>query len=297
MWFNHPELFNGYKDKEFPLLVKLISASENLSVQVHPNDDYALKKHNQLGKFECWYILNETKASSITLGVNVKNAQELKEVIENNKLENYLWDKKIEPNDLVVVEPGRVHAIHGGTFLLEVQESSDITYRLYDYNRLPKRQLHIEDSLNVIDYNNNKNLIFDFKQEDTFKNSHFNLYKLIIDGEQLYENKGFEIFYVISGNGSINNRKIAKGDTFILTSNIEKIEFKGNLELIAVIPKPKQKERLKMRKVALITGVVGQDGYYLTELLLEKNYEIHGIVQSMSQINNSALNKYLNNEN
>ncbi|HIT43667.1 TPA: GDP-mannose 4,6-dehydratase [Candidatus Avacholeplasma faecigallinarum] len=297
LWFNHPELFNGYKDKEFPLLVKLISASENLSVQVHPNDDYALKKHNQLGKFECWYILNETKASSITLGVNVKNAQELKEVIENNKLENYLWDKKIEPNDLVVVEPGRVHAIHGGTFLLEVQESSDITYRLYDYNRLPKRQLHIEDSLNVIDYNNNKNLIFDFKQEDTFKNSHFNLYKLIIDGEQLYENKGFEIFYVISGNGSINNRKIAKGDTFILTSNIERIEFKGNLELIAVIPKPKQKERLKMRKVALITGVVGQDGYYLTELLLEKNYEVHGIVQSMSQINNSALNKYLNNEN
>ena len=78
LWRKHPELFGDYPDKEFPLLLKLISAKDNLSVQVHPNDDYAIKTANSLGKFECWYILPETKATSVTLGVNVKNSIELR---------------------------------------------------------------------------------------------------------------------------------------------------------------------------------------------------------------------------
>lgn len=297
LWIKHPELFGDYPDKEFPLLLKLISAKENLSVQVHPNDDYALKKHNSLGKFECWYVLPETKADSVTLGVNVKNSVELKNVIDKGLIENFLINKEIEADDLVIVEPGRVHAIHGDTFVLETQESSDITYRLYDFNRLPKRELHIEDSLNVIDYNNDKNLIHRFKEEDTFKNYHFNLYKLHINGNTNYENKGFEIFYVVSGNGTINNEKIKKGDTFILTREHSKISFDGNLEIIAVIPKPKEKDRLKMRKVAFITGIVGQDGYYLTKLLLEKNYEVHGMIQSMNQFETSFMTEFKDNNN
>ena len=297
LWIKHPELFGDYPDKEFPLLLKLISAKENLSVQVHPNDDYALKKHNSLGKFECWYVLPETKADSVTLGVNVKNSVELKNVIDKGLIENFLINKEIEADDLVIVEPGRVHAIHGDTFVLETQESSDITYRLYDFNRLPKRELHIEDSLNVIDYNNDKNLIHRFKEEDTFKNNHFNLYKLHVNGNTKYENKGFEIFYVVSGNGTINNEKIKKGDTFILTREHSKISFDGNLEIIAVIPKPKEKDRLKMRKVAFITGIVGQDGYYLTKLLLEKNYEVHGMIQSMNQFETSFMTEFKDNNN
>ena len=297
LWGEHPELFGDYKDKEFPLLLKLISAKENLSVQVHPNDDYAIKKHNSLGKFECWYILPETKAKKVTLGVNVNNSVELKNVIDKGLIENFLVNKDIEPHDLIVVEPGRVHAIHGDSFVLETQESSDITYRLYDYNRIPRRELHIEDSLNVIDYNNEKNSIHHFKEEDAFKNNHFNLYKLNIEGKSFYENKGFEIFYVLGGNGTINGSKIKKGDTFILTSEHSKIEFGGNLEIIAVIPKPKEKDRLRMRKVALITGIIGQDGYYLTKLLLEKNYEVHGMVQSMNQYETSCMTEFGKNEN
>ena len=292
LWRKHPELFGDYPDKEFPLLLKLISAKENLSVQVHPNDDYAVKKHNSLGKFECWYVLPETKAKYVTLGVNVNNSVELKSVIDKGLIENFLINKEIQSDDLVVVEPGRVHAIHGDSFFLETQESSDITYRLYDFNRLPKRKLHIEDSLNVIDYNNDKNMIHSFKNEDTFKNSHFNLYKLHVESETVYENKGFEIFYVISGSGTINSTKIKKGDTFILTAEHSKIKFDGSLEIIAVIPKPKEKDRLKMRKVALVTGIIGQDGYYLTKLLLEKNYEVHGMVQSMNQFELSYMIKF-----
>jgi len=297
LWYNHPELFGGFEDKEFPLLLKLISSSEDLSVQVHPNDDYAIKRHNQLGKFECWYILPETKAKSCTSGVAVKNAFELKNVIKNGTLKQYLYDKPIKPGDLVVVEPGTVHAIHGDTFDLEVQESSNLTYRLFDYDRLPRRELHLEDSLNVIEYNNSNTMTLDFKNENTFKNSHFNLYKLLVNGKKAYENKGFEIFYVLNGEGKINDSLIKKGDAFILTSETEKIVFSGALELIAVIPKPKAKERLRMKKKALITGIVGQDGYYLTKLLLSKDYEVHGLVQNQSQILNSYLKEYLDNSN
>ena len=297
LWLKHPELFGDYPDKEFPLLLKLISAKENLSIQVHPNDNYALKKHNSLGKFECWYILPETKAKSVTLGVNVKNSIELQNVISKGLIENFLINKEIEADDLVIVEPGRVHAIHGDSFILETQESSDITYRLYDFNRLPKRELHIEDSLNVIDYNNEKNLIHRFKEDDSFENSHFNLDKLNINGTIKYENKGFRIFYVVSGEGTIEKEKIKKGDTFILTAEQEGVSFNGNLEIIAITPKPKEKDRLKMRKVALITGIVGQDGYYLTKLLLEKNYEVHGMVQSMNQYYSSYMIEFNDNPN
>lgn len=297
LWRKHPELFGDYPDKEFPLLLKLISSKDDLSVQVHPNDDYALKKHNSLGKFECWYVLPETTAKTVTLGVNAKNSVELKNIVDKNIIEEFLINKEIHPDDLVIVEPGRVHAIHGDTFVLETQESSDITYRLYDYNREPRRELHIEDSLNVIDYNNEKNLIHHFKDEDTFKNSHFNLYKLNVNGEVKYENKGFEIFYVVSGEGTINSTKIKKGDTFILTAEHSKIEFNGNLEIVAVIPKPKEKERMKMRKVAFITGIISQDGYYLAKLLLEQNYEVHGLIQSMNKYYSSYIYEFDSSEN
>ena len=295
LWTNYPELFDDFPSKEFPLLVKLISASENLSVQVHPNDDYALKTKNSLGKFECWYILPETTASSIILGVNAKNSMELKNIIDSNTIENFLIHKQIEKDDLIVVEPGTVHAIKGGTFLLEIQESSDITYRLYDYNREPKRELHIKDSLNVIDYNNKKNPVYKFKEEDTFKNKHFNIYKLFVNGSKKLEIKGFEAFYILNGIGKVNGLDIKKGDTFLITSDVNYIKFKGELEMISVITNAKYEEREKMRKVALITGITTQDGYYLTKLLLEKNYEVHGIVKS--NLSNLLYDEFASNEN
>lgn len=297
LWNKHPELFGNFPDKEFPLLIKLISSSSDLSVQVHPNDDYA-RQFNQYGKFECWYILPETKAKDIVLGINAKNALEVENMLKDNTVENYLINQPIKANDLVVVEPGTVHAIKANTFVLEVQEASDITYRLYDYNRLPKRELHIKDSLNVINYTNLRNNIYDFSKEDTLKNSHFNLYKLIVNGKTVYENKGFEIFYVLNGKGNIDGTNITKGNSFILTNNKEQFNISGdNLELIAVIPKPKGKERLNLRKIALITGIVGQDGYYLTDLLLSKGYEVHGIIQSKSQIYNDTIKKLTLNDN
>ncbi len=296
LWHSRPDLFGeiAYNEKEFPILVKLISASDDLSVQVHPSDEYALKRHNSLGKFECWYVLDENKATNVILGVNVKNSFELDKIIKDGTLEDYLIKKQIKKDDLIIIEPGTVHALQRDSFILEVQESSDLTYRLYDYDRKPCRQLHIEDSLNVIKYHNNKNEIHSFKNQDKFKNKHFDLDKIIIDKKMNYPKHGLTAFYVIKGEGNVNEIKIKKGDSFIATydKNETELIFDGKLEIIAIIPNKKGNERLKMRKVALITGIVGQDGLALTDLLLEKDYEIHGLIQSKSQLDNSNI-RYL----
>ena len=284
VYLNHPELFGENEEKEFPLLLKLISAGDDLSVQVHPNDDYALKTKNQLGKFECWYFLDENKASDAILGVNVKNALELKMVLEQGKIEDYLIKKNICNGDLAVITPGRVHALRKGSFILETQESSDITYRLYDYNRKPERELHIKDSLNVVDYDNETKIIYPFNKKSAYKSSHFDLVKYDISKHLTYTPDTYLICYVLDGKGILNNEyEVKKGDAFIITKG-EKTTLEGNATVMAIVPKKKEKERMKMRKVALITGLISQDGYYLSDLLLSKNYEVHGLIQTRSQM-------------
>ena len=297
LWANHPELFGNFDEKEFPLLLKLISSKEDLSIQVHPNDDYALKTKNSLGKFECWYVLPETKAKDVTVGINCKNAVELKKIIENNQIEDFLIKKEIKPGDLVVIDPGRVHAIHGNTFVLETQESSDITYRLYDFNREPKRELHIEDSLNVIRYDNDKNFIYDFSDNDRFKNENFNFEHVILKKPKKFHRQGFKIVYVLNGEAKLNDYTVKKGDTFIITEDEQELRFSGEVEIALITPRKSGKGRIKMRKRALITGIIGQDGYYLTKLLLDKGYEVHGLIQSQLSLNLSALKEFKTNEN
>lgn len=293
LWTSHKELFGDFNEKEFPILIKLISANQDLSLQVHPNDEYALKKHNKLGKFECWYVLPQNQAVDTIIGLNVKNAVELKKIIDNNQIEKFICKKKIKPNDLIVIEPGKIHALTKGSFVLEVQESSDITYRLYDFNRFPKRELNINDSLKVIDYNNKKNNIYDFTKPDIYKNKFFSFEKLIINGVSKITNESFKIIYILEGFGIINCSNVKKGDSLIITYEDDSINVEGNLTIIEITPKLKKEERLKVRKTALITGLVSQDGYYLSELLLDKGYEVHGIVQSENQLLSSKLNKYM----
>lgn len=145
---------------DFPVLIKIIDAKEDLSIQVHPDNEYAKKKGYKNGKYECWYILDKTKNNSLIKGFKNISKDEFKNAILTNTLENYLNYVSIKPYDLIEIYPGTVHAILKNTFLLEVQDPCDITYRLYDYNRLPKRELHIDDALNVIykdKKENNKN--------------------------------------------------------------------------------------------------------------------------------------------
>lgn len=293
LWRKHPELFGNYSDKEFPLLIKIIDAKKDLSVQVHPNDNYALEHHNSLGKFECWYFLNQNEATSCIAGIDASKQLDVKKYIDSGILQDKLIKRKINNGDLVVIEPGTVHALQAGSLVLEVQESSDITYRLYDYNR--GRELHIEDSLNVITYNDLKNPIYPFQKQEFFDSKYFTIRKLFLNGNQDFYSSSFAICYIIDGTAIVNGTTVNKGDTFILTKEETEIKCSGICRALVIIPKEKEATRPKMRKVALITGIISQDGSYLAEFLLNKGYEVHGLINSKSQLKTERIVDLVNN--
>lgn len=133
---------------DYPLLIKLIQANETLSVQVHPEDDYAARVENTYGKTECWYILDAKPNATLVCGLNKDySREELSEAINNNTLDNCLKYVPVEKGDFVFIPAGTVHAIQDGLRILEIQQPSDITYRLYDWGR--PREIHIEKGLDV----------------------------------------------------------------------------------------------------------------------------------------------------
>ena len=152
---SHPLSVTGGKP-ELPILVKLIDAKKDLSVQVHPDDEYALRVEHSLGKTEMWYVLDARKNSKLIYGFNRDvTAEVVKRALEEGTIEKILNHVPIRKDDLFFIEAGTVHAIGAGALIAEIQESSNITYRLYDYNRKDKngntRELHIEKALEVAD--------------------------------------------------------------------------------------------------------------------------------------------------
>lgn len=157
LWDQHRELFGGVEGDRFPLLVKIIDAKDNLSVQVHPDDAYAAEHENgSLGKRECWYVLAADEGTQIVIGQRAHDRAELASMIEEGRWDDMLNLVPCHVGDFFPIEPGTVHAIQGGTLILETQQSSDVTYRVYDYGRVgddgKPRELHIQQSLDVVDY-------------------------------------------------------------------------------------------------------------------------------------------------
>ena len=152
----HPEYLGSHPEKsgELPILIKFIDADKDLSVQVHPDDDYSLKHEAQLGKTELWYVLDSKKDSTLVYGFNRDvEADEVKKAIGDDTVENLLNHVPVKKNDLFFIESGTVHAIGAGCLVAEIQENSNVTYRLYDYDRVDKngvqRELNIDKGLEV----------------------------------------------------------------------------------------------------------------------------------------------------
>ena len=130
LWSSHKEIFGNLPSKEFPHLIKTIDANMDLSVQVHPDDAYAQKVEGEdYGKKECWYILDCKKDATIIIGHKTSSREEMQECIKNNDWNKVLNEFPIKPGDFFLIEPGTIHAIKGGTKILETQQTSDLTYR------------------------------------------------------------------------------------------------------------------------------------------------------------------------
>ena len=214
------------------LLIKLIDSAQSLSIQVHPSDEYALKYENSLGKTEMWIILDAKEGSYINLGFNqdVKK-EEFPELIKDGSILSYLNKIYVKPGDIYLIKPGTIHAIGEGITLLEIQESSKLTYRVYDFNRIDKngnkRELHVSKAMDVLNFS--KLDIQNLNKEEVIKTNYFEVYK----GKNLNENKiniiKQSIITIIEGNGFIEDTEVSKFKSYFVLP-CEKLKLKGNFE-------------------------------------------------------------------
>lgn len=244
LWDNHRELFGNAQGNVFPLLTKIIDAKADLSIQVHPDDKYAMaNEKGSLGKTECWYILDCDEDAQIVIGHNAKDKEELKQMIKDNRWQELISLRPIKKGDFFQINSGTVHAIKGGTLLLETQQSSDVTYRLYDYDRMDNgkpRELHIDKSIEVITCPHiDEEVGGDIIKGDTYSieelinSSYYTVKKITLDGEADFtQDKPFLNVSVIEGQGEIDGRPIKKGSHFILPFEYGDYHLKGTMDLI-----------------------------------------------------------------
>jgi mannose-6-phosphate isomerase len=243
VYSKYRHLFNHHSSSRFPLLTKILDANDDLSVQVHPDDTYGLRVESDLGKTECWYVLDATKGAEIIYGHTAKTKEELRNKIDQDRWDALLIKRKVKTGDFIYLPTGTIHSIGKGILILESQQSSDINYRIYDYHRKDdhgnERELHIEKSIDVTTTPHiNPELSI---KKSTFgtsvittlvSNSFFTVEKWDIHDTLDVKTNHFKLMSVIDGEGSVNGYQIQKGSHFIVTAMSKTLVFKGEISLI-----------------------------------------------------------------
>ena len=245
LWSEYPQLFANTLKREFPLLVKILDAQTDLSVQVHPDDEYAMKVENDSGKAECWYVLDAVPGAKIIYGHNAKSIDEFKRMAMANEWTELLNCVNVKAGDFFDVPTGTVHALGAGTLILEVQQSSDTTYRLYDYDRQDDkgnlRDLHLDKSFAVITapHVNKQSAPVNHKLGDSAvlttltRNNYFEVQKLVVNGKITYVPEAkYTLASVIAGTAVINGYPVQKGENFIVPNSTRELSIEGNVCLI-----------------------------------------------------------------
>ncbi|WP_339609056.1 type I phosphomannose isomerase catalytic subunit [uncultured Planktosalinus sp.] len=242
-------VFKQFGNK-FPLLFKFIDAKKTLSVQLHPDDVLAKKRHNSFGKTEMWYIIQADTDSELILGFNQKiNKNIFLNAVENNQIEAILHKEKIKQGDAFYISPGLVHAIGAGVLLAEIQQTSDVTYRIYDWNRPDTngqlRELHNDLAINAIDFDANTNKKFSSEKKNSpllVESPYFSV-SVFNTKDQTYRNiskiDSFVVYMCVSGNTEINcegaSENLITGETVLIPAAVQEIYFKnGNAQLLEI---------------------------------------------------------------
>lgn len=228
------ENLNGFPF--FPVLNKFIDARENLSVQVHPSDEYALKNENSFGKTEMWYIVEAEQGAGIYLGFNRSvTKEEYEKAIKENTLTKLLNFYEVKAGDCYFIPSGTIHAIAKGCLIYEIQQNSNLTYRVYDYGRKDKngkeRELHIDKALLVTNLFKHENKAFSGDLLGLSK--YFTVKKFCVNNREfLTDNKTFQCVTCVKGSGKIDGKEIEKGDTYFVPANYGSYTIEGKLEII-----------------------------------------------------------------
>ena len=220
---------NCDKFEFFPVLIKFIDAKQNLSVQVHPSDDYALKYENSYGKTESWYIVEAEEGAGIYCGFKRDtNKEEFLQSLAGGEVENLLNFIPVKKGDCYFIPSGTVHAIGSGCLILEIQQNSDLTYRVYDYNRRGAdgklRELHVDKAVKVINFNKYEPKLFASGENPRVitECDYFRSRELVLNGGFTEKNaNSFTCVTVTDGSGEINGEKFVKGDSFFVCADTE----------------------------------------------------------------------------
>ncbi|MCC7521399.1 MAG: class I mannose-6-phosphate isomerase [Flavobacteriaceae bacterium] len=242
--------------KEFPLLIKFLDAHSDLSIQLHPNDELAMQRHHSLGKEEMWYIMEAAKDSRLMFGFNQKlDKVSYSKHLKEDTLESILHFEKVQKGDVFHIPAGRVHAIGGGIILAEIQQSSDITYRLFDWNRLDdqgnSRELHTNLALDAIDFTTPQSFKTSYhdiknKENTLIEGTYFSTHFLNLNQSMHFDHKftdTFVIYIGVEGSGRIVSNKhevsIQMGETILIPAQLQQFSIipeNNGIKLIQVTP-------------------------------------------------------------
>jgi len=228
----------------FPLLIKLINAKESLSVQVHPDDEYGMRVEGEMGKTEVWYVVEAFEGANLVVGTKEGCTKEqFKEAIESGNLEPHMNKIFVEKGDVYFVKSGLMHAIGEGVIIAEIQQNSDTTYRVYDYDR--GRELHVDKALHVVDLNLIGKKSTGLKLEcEGFSKSYLclckdfslELYDVCTSVKEKSDNERFYAFTCVEGNGKIKfeggEEDINKGDSVMIPATLGEYELFGSMKLL-----------------------------------------------------------------
>ena len=241
---------NCRRFERFPVLTKFIDAREKLSVQVHPSDDYALAHEGEWGKCEMWYVVSAEAGAGVYLGLNREiTKEELRSQAESGDLEDVLTFKPVTAGDVIFIPPGTIHSIGGGVVIFEIQESSDLTYRIYDYMRRDGvgnlRQLHLDKAMEVAalkPYEVPPRV--ELSGEIIGSCDYFEVRKCKLNFTKkryIADKSSFVCITCICGSGSLDGEPISLGDTLFLPAGYGEFAVEGECELLLVsVPKKRQ---------------------------------------------------------
>ncbi|MFI3263132.1 MAG: type I phosphomannose isomerase catalytic subunit [Rikenellaceae bacterium] len=237
--------------EEFPILIKLIDADDVLSIQVHPDDELSKERHNAYGKTEMWYIIDNEPDASLYLGFNQEVDQEkYLEYLNKGALQEILGEIKVKPGDAYFIPAGAIHAIGKGILIAEIQQTSDITYRVFDWNRVDAngngRELHTELAIDAINFNDTTKYditVTPKANENVQMQSckYFTSSVIEVDGtlvRDYYDRDSFNIYMCLEGEISVKTKEgvetMTKGETILIPAVIDAVELSGKGKIIEV---------------------------------------------------------------
>ncbi|WP_010664473.1 type I phosphomannose isomerase catalytic subunit [Marinilabilia salmonicolor] len=239
------KVFEKYGN-EFPLLIKFIDANDVLSIQVHPDDKLARSRHNSFGKTEMWYVMQADKGASLISGFKKDTGkEEYLKALENKKLDDLLASHEVEPGDVFFIPAGRVHAIGKGILLAEIQQTSDVTYRIYDFDRRDAegnaRELHTAQALDAIDFSGGDEYRTQYKAKENeitaiVESPYFVTSLIDLKGHELrkdiFEIDSFVILMCMEGSADIiyndgQKESVKMGETVLVPADLKEFTIKA----------------------------------------------------------------------